>query len=196
MFPPTHFLVGAGTGLLVGTTLGLENAVLIAVAGAVAPDLDELFGIHRRTLHWPFLGTGAGLIFISTYLLIGSNFLGLSGIFMFSFGLHALMDWFAGAEIRSWRPSERRKNAVYDHLNGRWLSPKRWMPGAGLRDIAFSSILAALFFLKGSELMQKASLAGAAGILMFGFANQVLARIYLDDFNTWTGFIDEKEKKL
>lgn len=96
-----------------------------AVLGGLAPDLDLLFE-HRRTFHFPLLGG------LATTLALGAALLALSHLsvglaaFVAAAWLHAASDALGGGpEMDPWTdPSDR---AVFDHVRGDWIRPRRWI---------------------------------------------------------------------
>ncbi|QLG61210.1 metal-dependent hydrolase [Halorarum salinum] len=129
----THALAGVLIGLATAALFPVSGApvVLAGALGGAFPDLDVL-AVHRRTLHFPVgyaaLGTvAAGLAVLTaggpygaaTWFLTAAAFLAAAAV-------HAGMDVFGGGlELRPWEATSNR--GVYDHFNGRWRAPKRWV---------------------------------------------------------------------
>lgn len=96
-----------------------------AILGSLAPDLDLVLA-HRRTFHFPVLGavgagvSGLGALFIPT---VGTVAV---AAFVLAAWLHAVTDAAGGGpEMDPWtNPTDR---AVYDHLRGGWVRPRRWV---------------------------------------------------------------------
>jgi len=127
MMATTHALVGAALAAAVSVIAPeLAPAALVAgLAGGAFPDLD-LYGYHRRTLHFPSLYTVAaamtGLVAVAapTVVTVGA------ATFFVAAALHARMDRYGGGlELRPWQNTSDR--AVYDHVRGRWRRPLRWV---------------------------------------------------------------------
>ena len=127
MMLPTHIVVGLALATpLVALAPDLAPAALVgALLGSVLPDLDMYAG-HRRTLHFPTGYTLAAIpavaaaAFLVTPLAIGLAFL------LVGAAVHCRMDRYGGGlELRPWEGTSDR--AVYDHLKGRWLAPRRWV---------------------------------------------------------------------
>ena len=150
MMSPTHVAVGGVLGLLVP---GLD-AVLAGALGGLLPDLDLLFGKHRRTLHFPWLyGVAAsGFYALSTVL----DDFGSVAVLFAAAGIHSLMDRFAGAELRSWDSDSWRSEAVYDHLQGEWLPPGRVIQGGSVRDLVLCSSCGTLLAVFGGNAISRA----------------------------------------
>ncbi len=127
MMLPTHALVGLAVVAPVAVLApGHATPVLAGgLVGSVVPDLDMYAG-HRRTLHYP---TGyalaavpaAGVALLAPTPAAVALALGLVGA-----ALHCRMDRYGGGlELRPWEATSDR--AVYDHLRGEWLAPRRWV---------------------------------------------------------------------
>jgi len=125
MMLPTHTLMGLAMAVpLVVVAPDHATAALVgALVGSTLPDLDMYAG-HRRSLHYP---TGyvlaavpavAGAILLRTPLLVALGFAFVGA------AVHCRMDRYGGGlELRPWEGTSER--AVYDHVEGRWLAPKR-----------------------------------------------------------------------
>lgn len=127
MMLPTHVLMGMLLALPVGLFAPemAAPAVLAGAIGGLVPDLDLYVG-HRRTLHYPVLytmaATAAMLIAIAIPT-VGTVALALAAA---AAAVHCLADVFGGGlELRPWEATSDR--AVYDHVRGRWIAPRRWI---------------------------------------------------------------------
>lgn len=144
MMLSTHVLTGGLIGAVAASITPLNPALAITAGmlGGALPEFDFLMGRHRKTFHYPVLyGLGAAL-------LLGITVLGFSAglplaILLLGAGTHSFMDMFAGAELRSWDRSEWGEEAVYNHLRGRWLRPRRWVYGGSIQDLLLSLICGA-----------------------------------------------------
>lgn len=127
MMLPTHAVVG----LALATPLALlapefaTAALTGGFVGGVLPDLD-LYAGHRRSLHYPTgyslvaIAASVGAVFLQTPLLVALAFLFLGA------AVHCRMDRYGGGlELRPWEGTSEK--AVYDHVRGRWRTPKRWI---------------------------------------------------------------------
>lgn len=124
---PTHALFGMLLALPVVVLAPEHGAVALAagLAGGILPDLDLYTG-HRKTLHYP-VGysliaaiTAVGAALQPTVVVIGA------AVLFAGAGLHCLLDVFGGGlELRPWEATSER--AVYDHVRGRWIAPRRWV---------------------------------------------------------------------
>lgn len=127
MMLPTHAIVGLAiaTPLLVLAPDHAAVALVGGLVGGILPDLD-LYSGHRRTLHYPSgyalaVVPAAGFAAIlQTPLLIALTFV------LMGAAVHCRMDRYGGGlELRPWEATSER--GVYDHVRGRWRSPKRWI---------------------------------------------------------------------
>lgn len=148
MMATTHALVGVAIAAVTAVVLPgtAPVALAAAVAGSVFPDLDIYAG-HRRTLHYPayyWVAVAAALV----VAVASPEPLAVAAVlFLLGAAVHSGMDAFGGGlELRPWEGTSDR--AVYDHLNGRWLRPKRWVPYDGApEDLLLAGLLSAPGFL-------------------------------------------------
>lgn len=131
MMTSTHAFVGA----LVGATTMLfapaltSTAVLVGFVGGALPDAD-LLATHRRSLHFPVYASGVAVPVTAVAALHTTPATILLAVFALSVAVHCVMDAFAGGvETRPWEATSDR--AVYNHLTGRWIRPRRWVRYAG-----------------------------------------------------------------
>lgn len=128
MMNTTHGAVGAAMAS-VTVLVAPEFAVVAAVCallGSVAPDIDLFVGTHRKTLHFPILGWVVALPATLWAALAPSP--ESVGVAFFALGatVHAGMDAAgAGHELRPWDRTSQQ--AVYAHVLGRWIAPRRWV---------------------------------------------------------------------
>lgn len=125
MMLPTHVVVGLAIAVpVVGVAPDAATPALAGgVVGAVFPDLDMYAG-HRRTLHYP---TGYALAAIPA-VAVGGIFLTPGSVALafalLGAALHCQMDRYGGGlEREPWEANSDR--AVYDHVRGRWRTPRR-----------------------------------------------------------------------
>ncbi len=141
---PTHALAGMALALPVAFVAPEYASVAFAAGfvGGVFPDLDLYVG-HRKTLHYPVyfaaLALPAGAI---AALAPTATTVGLA-LFLLAAALHSVTDVFGGGlELRPWEATSDR--AVYDHYNGQWIAPRRWVGYDGSpSDLLLSGVLAA-----------------------------------------------------
>ncbi|WP_306060172.1 metal-dependent hydrolase [Natronococcus wangiae] len=96
-----------------------------AIVGGIAPDFDLVLE-HRRSFHFPVVGGPiAGLAVALAALAPSSVTVSLAAAAVAAW-LHAASDALGdGPEMDPWTdPGDR---AVYDHVRGRWLRPRRWI---------------------------------------------------------------------
>jgi len=166
MMATTHALVGAAIAAAAATALPETAPVALAaaVAGSVFPDLD-LYAGHRRTLHYPAYYWAAVAVALVVAALSPAPVAVAAVLFLLGAAVHSVMDAFGGGlELRPWEGNSER--AVYDHLNGRWLPPRRWVPYDGApEDLLLAGLLSAPAFLVfGDEPLVRAGLIGVLAV--------------------------------
>nr|EGQ40230.1 MAG: hypothetical protein J07AB56_09580 [Candidatus Nanosalinarum sp. J07AB56] len=167
------------------------ESVLWGMAGGLLPDLDLLFGKHRRTLHFPWLyGLGSGAAQFLSALTGGS---GLVAVFLAAASVHSISDRFAGAELRSWDRDSWRDEAVYDHVRNKWMSPARLVHGGSPRDLALCVSLGAALMFTGVAPVAR-GLTGAlvvTGVGMFLIIRRFGAAVP-DRYNTLNSYVRDR----
>lgn len=142
MMLPTHVLAGLLLAVPVAWVFPeFESALFLgAIAGSVFPDLDMYAG-HRRTLHYPvyYPVVALGVIVLAAVVTTPAT-VGLAA-FLAAAALHCRMDELGGSlELRPWEHTSER--AVYDHYNGTWRAPRRWVRYDGSpRDLLASLVV-------------------------------------------------------
>lgn len=141
----THALAGFLLGA-VALRLGLPGPLVVAsaVAGSVAPDLDLYYG-HRRTLHYPILYPLATIVVGAVAVVSGGLPLAIAAtVFLLGATVHVWTDVLGGGlELRPWEGNSDR--AVYDHVRGRWIAPRRLVAYDGSpADLALAGLLTVL----------------------------------------------------
>lgn len=131
MMATTHALAGGAIVVLL-TRFAPEMtliAVTAALAGGVFPDLD-LYGNHRRTLHFPiyyWIPVALAVLFVMFVPTVTTVAI---AAFLLAAAVHSTMDIFGGGlELRPWLGTSDR--AVYNHYQGHWIHPRRWIPYDG-----------------------------------------------------------------
>lgn len=190
----THIFAGSFLGLVVGERLGLVSLqlVLAGIVGSVVPDLDMLAGTHRRSLHFPVLGTVTGLVVLGlTASLPGA----VVGTMLCAVGLHAIMDWLGnGKELRPWERTDDR--ATYDHVRGRWWAAKRYVETGSTRDLALGVLLALPLTVWAEGLVRVAVIAGVGVSVLYGLGLPYLADRIPDTHTTWSGYLAHHRNRL
>ncbi|WP_122089327.1 metal-dependent hydrolase [Halalkalicoccus subterraneus] len=147
MMLPTHALIGlALAGPLLVVAPEFTGVALVAgFLGGVFPDLD-LYAGHRRTLHYPSYYPVLAVLALAIAIAAPSVATVGMATFLLGAGVHSVMDVFGGGlELRPWLETSER--AVYDHYQGRWLAPKRWIRYDGAPgDLLLSASLAVPLF--------------------------------------------------
>lgn len=143
MMATTHLLMGLLIALPVAMAFpSLATPILVGAAiGSVLPDLDLYYG-HRQALHYPTIGLFAIPPSILLAVLVAHPIVVGGAFVVITAALHARMDIYGGGlELRPWLGDSER--AVYDHLNGRWIAPRRFVRYDGApEDVATATILA------------------------------------------------------
>lgn len=143
MMATTHVLAGiALASVALYTTPELAPVALAAAAlGGLFPDLD-LYAGHRRTLHFPVYLPALAIPAVGIAVLAPSLVTVAAGYFLLAAAVHCTMDAFGGGlELRPWRGTSER--GVYDHFNGRWIRPRRWVRYDGApEDLLLAGVLA------------------------------------------------------
>lgn len=166
MMLPTHALVGLAIAAPLAVAMPELGSVALggALVGSLLPDVD-LYSGHRRTLHYP---TGyvflAGLAVIAAAVLATPAAVAAAFVFVGA-AVHCRMDRYGGGlELRPWEGTSDR--AVYDHLNGRWLAPRRWIPYDGApEDLLLAGTLSVpAFVVFGGDPSVRAGLLGILAV--------------------------------
>jgi hypothetical protein len=143
MMATTHVLAGiALASVALYTTPELAPvAVAAAALGGLVPDLD-LYAGHRKTLHFPVYLPLVAVLAVGVAALAPGPMTVAAGYFLLAAAVHSIMDAYGGGlELRPWLGTSNR--AVYDHFNGRWISPRRGVRYDGApEDLALAGVLA------------------------------------------------------
>ncbi|WP_339105774.1 metal-dependent hydrolase [Haloterrigena salinisoli] len=112
-----------------------------AVLGGLAPDFDLVFA-HRRTFHFPVAGAAVAAPAVGLAVVVPSSATVALAAFAVAAWLHAVSDAVgSGPEMDPW--NHRHERAVYDHVRGRWIRPRRWIRYDGApEDAALATALA------------------------------------------------------
>jgi hypothetical protein len=166
MMATTHALVGAAIAAVTAVVLPENTPIVLAAAvvGSVFPDLD-LYAGHRRTLHYPAYYWVAVAVALVVAALSPGPLALAAVLFLLGAAVHSGMDAFGGGlELRPWEANSDR--AVYDHLNGRWIPPRRWIPYDGApEDLVLAGVLSApAFVVFGEDPLIRAGLLGVLGV--------------------------------
>ncbi|MFC7135839.1 metal-dependent hydrolase [Halobaculum litoreum] len=141
----THALVGAllAAPVVVYAPEAAVPAATAGIVGGLLPDADLFVGRHRRTLHFPVLGWALALPAVAAAVVVPTAATLSLAVFAVSFAVHAGTDALgAGDEIRPWERTSRE--AVYDHLRGRWIGPRYLIRYDGApEDAVATAVLAA-----------------------------------------------------
>lgn len=188
----THGLVGILFAALLapffpGSTLSLFIAGLV---GGLFPDVDMLF-VHRRTLHFPVLATVLASALAVVLAVTGSQPVALLFVAAAGSAAHCLMDTLGGGkEMRPWRETDDR--AVYDHVRGQWITPRRVFYDGSLPDLGLSVAVGgtAVWLLPARFTVPVAALVGLA--VIYTTIRRAITRWIPEDYTTFSGYIQSK----
>lgn len=177
MMATTHALAGVliGLGVLATVPGAAGPVVLTGALGGAFPDLDVL-AVHRRTLHYP-LGFAAlsglaavGVLFVPMQVAIPA------AVFFVAAAVHAGSDVFGGGlGLRPWEATSNR--GLYDHLQGRWRPPRRWIRYDGAPE---DFMLALALGLPAFAALEGPSRLGVVGLVCLSAAYAMLRKPLVD----------------
>jgi hypothetical protein len=151
MMLPTHAL----SGMVLALPVALANPELSGIAfaagllGGILPDLDMYVG-HRKTLHYPYYYSVTAAVAVPLALAVPSAPTVAPAVFLVAAAVHSVADVFGGGlELRPWEGTSDR--AVYDHYNGRWVAPRRWIQYDGSPSDFLCSLALAVLLLSHVE---------------------------------------------
>ncbi|MDQ2051025.1 metal-dependent hydrolase [Natronolimnohabitans sp. A-GB9] len=113
-----------------------------AILGGLAPDFDFV-GTHRRTFHFPVAGGAVAVPAAGLAAVTPSSLTVAVAAFTVAAWLHAGSDAIGGGpEMDPW--NDRSERAVYDHVRGRWIRPRRWIRYDGAPEDAVLAVALAI----------------------------------------------------
>jgi hypothetical protein len=178
MMLPTHALFGMLLALPVAVLAPEHGPVALGagLAGGVLPDLD-LYTNHRKALHYPVgYSLLAGVAAVAVVVAPGAVTVAAALLFAAA-AAHSLVDVFGGGlELRPWEATDDR--AVYDHLRGRWIAPRRWVRYDGApEDLLLSVGLAVPLWLHVDDPFRQVVAAAMLVAVAYAASRRVLPRI-------------------
>ncbi|WP_435118428.1 metal-dependent hydrolase [Halolamina sp. C58] len=178
MMLPTHALFGMLLALPVAA-LAPEHATVAlgaGLAGGVLPDLD-LYAGHRRRLHYPVGYSVLGGVAAVGAVGAPSPPMIAAAVLFAAAASHSLLDAFGGGlELRPWEATDDR--AVYDHVRGRWIAPRRWVRYDGApEDLLLSVGLAIPVGLHVAPPFDRLVVASLAVAVAYAATRRVLPRL-------------------
>jgi hypothetical protein len=202
MMLPTHALAGMALSLPVALAAPefAPPAIIGGLVGGVLPDLD-LYAGHRRTLHFPTLYPIAAALAIVAAVVLATPAAVAAAFVLLGAALHCRMDVYGGGlELRPWEGNSDR--AVYDHVAGEWIKPRRAVAYDGSRgDLALSTafglpllvalrfpytaVVAAALTVAAVYVLLRRRLAALAPVV-FGYVPEPLARYVPDRYREGT----------
>ncbi|SIR65645.1 hypothetical protein [Natronorubrum thiooxidans] len=144
-----------------------------AILGGLAPDFD-LVGVHRRTFHFPFSGLAVAAPAAAIAISVPSSGTVTVAAFAVAAWVHAASDALGGGpEMDPW--NDRSERAVYDHVRGRWIRPRRWIRYDGApEDAALAVALAVPVVLVFDGWISAVVLGGVAVSLVYALVRREL----------------------
>ena len=189
MMLPTHALVGLALAApLAASVPELAPAALLGgFIGGIFPDLD-LYAGHRKTLHYPVLYPIAAAPAALAALVWTGPLLVAVALFLLGAAAHCRMDIYGGGlELRPWEGTSER--AVYDHIRGEWLAPRRAVAYDGSPgDLALSAAVGVPLLV----VLDGAFVWGVAAALGVATAYVTLRRRLADLAPTVFGYVPER----
>lgn len=184
MMLPTHviFALSLSSVLLLFSPDSSLIIFSLAFVGGVVPDIDLLFGEHRRTLHYPVYSF-FGLIgsFLAAIVLFNVYTVGLLSL-MIGLTSHGLGDIAgSGLEHKPWKRTTNK--GIYNHYVDEWISPKYIVGYDGsLRDLSLLVVLSVFVYLQYSIVMYVEYI--IIGLLVIGISYTIV-RKYLPDLEIY-----------
>lgn len=140
MMGTTHILIGGAMGVLLAVSSPEHQTAFILAGGfgGLLPDLDK-FLENRKTLHFPVVYplavAGSGVVFlVAPSVYAGGLFLVFAAA-----GAHSTMDVLTrGQTLRPW--DEQDDHAVYNHVTGTWIAPKRLLHCGSWKDLVIAVV--------------------------------------------------------
>ncbi|USZ73412.1 metal-dependent hydrolase [Natronosalvus halobius] len=173
----------ATTHVFVGLALVAPAAVAVpelatplaigAVVGGLLPDVDLVL-THRKTFHFPVFGFLAAGLAVGLAAVAPSAITAGIAACVVSAWVHAATDVLGGGpEMDPWRnPSER---AVYDHVRGAWIRPRRLIRYDGApEDALLATVLAVPALVAFSGSVQWLIVAGVGVSLAYALCRRRL----------------------
>lgn len=177
MMLPTHALVGMALAVPVALYAPefAPAALLGGLVGGILPDLD-LYAGHRRTLHYPTLYPLAAIPLGLAAVVWPTPWSVAAAFLLLGAAAHCRMDIYGGGlELRPWEGTSEK--AVYDHVKGEWVRPRRLISYDGSRgDLALSAAVGVPLLV----LLEGAFVAVVAAALAIATVYVVLRRFLAD----------------
>lgn len=165
-------------------------AVTAGILGSILPDLD-MMAEHHRTLHRPFQFLVITAAFYTIFWFTNSTF---SAFLFFGVGaatVHSFSDILSQGKTKHPEVSKDDR-AVFNHLAGEWMEPKRLVNEGSRRDLFMTFVLAVppFMFLKGFFVYFTA-LAVIFGSTQF-YLRDWFTKEYLSEYDRYSEFFQHK----
>lgn len=185
MMLPTHIILGLTFITPLIYILPEEFAFPLAigvVVGSTLPDLDLLYGTHRKTFHSPIRSWIVVAITTTTFVLFQTPLTAALFAICFGFSQHSLSDVFGGGlEHKPWEKTSDK--AVYNHYHKTWWTPRHYASYDGSpRDLTIFGVLSLASFQTYGILPYYSHFVGSLGIIAITYT---ISRRYLPDLDTY-----------
>jgi len=178
MMATTHALAGVVLGTAVWALVPEAGMlpVLAAALGGLFPDFD-LYAGHRKTLHFPVYFSALAVPAVAVAALNPTTTTLAVALFLAAAALHSASDVLGGGlELKPWLGTSER--AVYDHVRGRWIAPRRWVRYDGApEDLLLSAGIAVPLWLHVGSPFRPVVLAALGIGAVYAASRRVLPRI-------------------
>lgn len=188
----THILVGILIGAFYSTVHpeAASIAVIAGLFGGGFPDVDMLF-MHRKTLHYPVIFSllsvaGAIAVVIAPLPVIVLFFIAMTAA-----AVHCMMDTLGGGkEMRPWEKTDDR--AVFNHVSGEWITPRRLFYDGSIYDLAISLAASVLSWLLVPEGYRQIILLLLILATVYVALRRWITEKISDEFPTFSSYIQHR----
>jgi hypothetical protein len=192
----THILVGVAiAGAVAPVFTGDSTSLVIAgVLGGAFPDSDMLL-VHRKTLHFPIGYSVAAVGLALLALAVPASVVVPLAVAMSAAALHCLMDALGGGkEMRPWRETDDR--AVYNHVAGQWIRPRRIFYDGSLPDLLLATLLAVLsgWLLRGNRWPLLMGLVAISAL--YTLVRRLVTRWISEEYPTFSSYIQAQLRAI
>lgn len=188
----THILVGVLVGALFSIAIP-EFGLLPVYAGLLGgafPDLDMLM-THRRTLHYPVWFSVTSTLATLVLYFFTDSLVVFVAAFTLAAAIHCLMDTLGGGkEMRPWREVDDR--AVYNHVAGDWIKPRRLVYDGSLKDLLLSGVSGGLAYYILRPRFRVFIVTVMLLAIVYAAIRRWITRRISEEFTTFSAFIQDR----